>query len=233
MKLLGVNIFSGTKKRALDKVEAWLKTSKKHLIFTPNPEQLVQAHHDHSFKKILNRGDLNLPDGIGLVWFSKLQHKISGADFMLDLCQLAAKKHLKVGLLGAKRGVADKAGWIIKEKYGSKIVFAQSGLDNIDNISPAENTRLIKRINQTKPDILLVAFGAPRQETWLYNSLEKLNIQIGMVVGGAFDQLADPTLKPPKWLGKLGLGWFYRLLRQPWRIKRQLRLIEFIWLVFS
>jgi len=233
IKILGVKIFSGSESQALDLLKTWLKSDQKRLIFTPNPEQLVQAGKDKAFKKILNQSDLNLPDGIGLVWFSSLKHKISGTDFMLKLIGLAGQYNLKVGFLGSKRGVAPKAGRIIKKNYSAKLVFAHHGVDNINSIDKSENKKLIQKINQAGVDILFVAFGAPKQEKWLYHNLSKLNIKLGMVVGGALDQLVDPSLCPPKFIEEIGLGWLYRLLRQPWRIKRQLKLIKFISLVNS
>jgi len=89
----------------------------------------------------------------------------------------------------------------------------------------------LAKINKVKPDFLFVGLGAPKQEKWVYENLSQLPVGVVMVVGGAIDQIADPSLRPPKWLDQMGLGWLYRLLRQPWRWQRQLRLLKFGWMV--
>lgn len=89
----------------------------------------------------------------------------------------------------------------------------------------------VAKINRAKPDYLFVGLGAPKQEEWISQNLDKLQVKAVMAVGGAIDQLDDPSLRPPKWIEQILLGWLYRLLRQPWRWKRQLRLLKFGWMV--
>lgn len=96
-----------------------------------------------------------------------------------------------------------------------------------------ERERVIGRINQFKPHLLFVAYGAPWQEMWLAENLARLDVNVAMVVGGALDMIADPTLKPPGFVTRAGLDWLYRLLRQPWRIRRQLALVKFVILVLK
>lgn len=89
----------------------------------------------------------------------------------------------------------------------------------------------VAKINRQRPDFLFVGLGAPKQEKWIYENLDKLKVGVVMAVGGAIDQLDDPSLRPPKWVDRVGLGWLYRLMRQPWRWRRQLRLLKFGWMV--
>lgn len=91
----------------------------------------------------------------------------------------------------------------------------------------------VAKINRQRPDYLFVGLGAPQQEKWIYRNLDKLQVGVVMAVGGAIDQLDDPSLRPPKWMDGVGLGWLYRLLRQPWRWRRQLRLLKFGWMVMK
>jgi N-acetylglucosaminyldiphosphoundecaprenol N-acetyl-beta-D-mannosaminyltransferase len=88
----------------------------------------------------------------------------------------------------------------------------------------------LAKINKFKPDFLFVGLGAPKQEKWVYENLNQLKVGVVMVVGGAIDQLANPSLRPPKFMDQMGLGWLYRLVRQPWRVARQLRLLKFGWM---
>src|SRR3989338_7217285 len=92
----------------------------------------------------------------------------------------------------------------------------------------------LAKINKVKPDFLFVGLGAPKQEKWVarhFDSLRSLSVKVVMVVGGAIDQLDNPTLRPPRFMDQMGLGWLYRLVRQPWRWQRQLRLLKFGWMV--
>lgn len=108
---------------------------------------------------------------------------------------------------------------------------AISGPKDITRVSKEELDELVNSINRFRPDLLFVAFGHPRQEKWLMVNRSRLNAGVAMAVGGAFDQIADPTLRPPIYINSIGLGWLYRLLRQPWRWRRQLALIKFVGMV--
>ena len=232
VKILGVDIFSGLKIEALEEVEKWLKDgSKKRYIVTPNPEILMIAQKNETFRKILNEADLALPDGVGLIWASRilgkpLKERITGVDFMEKVCELAAKEGFTVGLIGGRDGVALKAAERLKKAYPKlKLVLAQEEWE--DNLK-IENRNLSSSI-----DILFVAFGAPKQEIWVNKHLNDLPIKVAMGVGGSFDYFAGLIPRAPKWIQNLGFEWLYRLIQQPWRIRRQLALLKFMGLVFK
>lgn len=237
-KILGVAINSTSKKRVLKFVENQVKENKKTLIFTPNPEQLVLASEDSNFLQVLNKADLSLPDGVGLVWAGKLlgeniEERISGVDLMLELCQLAAKNGWRVFLLGGKPGVAKQAAQKLKEELGLKEVGYSAGARDIKRETTEERKRIIKEVNQFKPHLLFLAYGAPYQEEWLHQRFSKLDVRVGMVIGGSLDFISGRLKRAPGFLQKLGLEWLWRLLQEPWRIKRQIRLLKFVWLVFK
>jgi UDP-N-acetyl-D-mannosaminuronic acid transferase (WecB/TagA/CpsF family) len=108
---------------------------------------------------------------------------------------------------------------------------AISGPEDITQASKAELDEVVNLINRFRPDLLFVAFGHGKQEKWLRATRHRLRAGVAMGVGGAFDQIADPSLRPPPYINSIGLGWLYRLLRQPWRWRRQLALIRFVWMV--
>ncbi len=206
MDIFGVRVDEVTLSEAVERV---LQAKKRpFFVVTPNPEQIVQAQEDEEFRKILNSADLAIPDGVGLRW-AGVKTRVSG----IELMEALAKSGKKMMFIGGRRGAAEKTA----KKLGGY------GIEEPD----------IERINQYQPEILFVGLGAPKQEKWVAKHLDELDAKIVMVVGGALDQIADPSLRPPKWLDKLGLGWFYRLLREPWRWKRQLRLIRFGWMVIG
>ncbi len=170
--------------------------------------------------------------------------RVSGIELMEKLIKLAAEKGWKVMLVGGIRDVATKVANKFQEtnskrQTNSKLqnpkfrIIGLEGIKNIKNPDDGEEKRLLEEIEEFKPDLLFVGFGAPYQEKWARRQLRSLGgqVKVVMVVGGAIDQIANPSLRPPKWMDQVGLGWWYRLARQPWRMGRQLRLVRFGWLV--
>lgn len=226
---------------------AGIVNERKIFIVTPNPEIIVRAQKDLELAKILNQASFALPDGAGVVLASggRLEKRIAGADFAEDLIRVCAEKGWRVFLLGGKEGVAEKAAANLKRKFGKNNIKLDQNFEIKSFSGPkltkegrpigkreAEREReAIRRINNFKPHVLLIGFGAPRQEKWLYLHFRKLRINVGMVVGGAFDFWAGKVPRAPKIMQELSLEWLWRLVREPWRIKRQLMLINFVWMV--
>ena len=205
--ILGVKIDDVNMNEALEIVHGWLQESKKRYVVTPNPEFIMTAQKDLDFKKILNDADLSIPDGAGLKLSGKVENTVPGVDFMEKLVERSSDWGVTIGLLGAAPGVADKTAERLKKKY--------SGI----------------KINFAKADILFVAFGHPKQEKWIVQNLPKLSVKVAMGVGGSFDYISGKIPRAPKWLRKLGLEWLFRLIIQPWRIKRQIKLVKYLWLL--
>lgn len=189
---------------AVKLVGEWVKQDKKRYIVTPNPEFVMLAQKDKEFKKILNQADLAIPDGAGLRLADRRLKRLTGVELMLSLI----KKGYKTVLAGGKPGVAKKAA----EKLGV------IGMTEPD----------VKKINETKPELLFVALGMGKQEKWIAKNLAKLNVKVAMGVGGALDQIVKPWLRAPVCLQACGLEWLWRLIMQPWRIKRQWQLVRFL-----
>ena len=149
---------------------------------------------------------------------------------MVNLCQLAAKKGWKVFLLGGMEGAAEKAA---EELNSSLKIETDQGVKDIKNEKKEENERIIRKINQFQPQLLFVAYGAPYQEKWIAKNLPKLKVNIAMGAGGAFDYISGKVGRSPQFVREIGLEWLWRLIREPWRIKRQLALIKFLLLVIK
>lgn len=210
--ILGVKIDDVNLDQALRTVQSWLKRSGKHYIVTPNPEIVVMAQQDEDLKNILNNADLAIPDGVGLKLTTDIVCHTPGVDLMEELIKLAADQGFTVGFLGGKEGIAAKTAECLLRKYPKlKVTFAQSG----------------GQIDQ-QCDLLFVALGAPKQEKWIAKNLDKSPVRVAMGVGGALDYLSGQVPRAPKWLRSLGLEWLFRLIIQPWRIKRQLTLVHFV-----
>jgi len=222
--LLGIGITNATEIQVLEFiVENLEKQTEKYYIVTPNPELLVIANTDKEYKKILNNARLALADGIGVLVASRiigkpLKQRITGVDLVENLCREVAEKPITTGFLGAGSGVADLAAECLRNKYpGLKVKLVASEW--------SDNLKL------DKIDILFVAFGSPKQEVWISNNLHNIPAKVIIGVGGSFDFISGRVPRAPRLLRKLGLEWLFRLIIQPWRIKRQVSLIRFVILV--
>lgn len=203
--------------------------NKPKMIFTPNPEFVMLALKDAKFMQILNESDLNIADGIGVVIGSKmlgtpLRERVAGYDLTQRIFSVIKNTKKTVYFLGSSEENVKKAKENMEKKYrGLKIIGYHNGYftDEQDNI-------IIEEINSLKPDLILVGLGCPRQEKWIYENREKINTKVMIGVGGSFDVMSGNVKRAPKIFIKLNLEWFYRLITQPTRFKRMLKLPLFI-----
>lgn len=210
--------------QAKEKIINFLDSSGQYKIFTPNPEFVVEAQKDILFRETLNGGDLNICDGFGLRLFSGCP-RIPGADFMLEICKIAAQNNIGVYLLGSGvEEVVNKTAQNLQTQVsGLKIYGYNKGLkiDPAFSYNQTENDLIIEKINDSGAKILFVAFGMNKQERWISENLSKMsNIKIAMGVGGSFDYFSGIVRRAPCFLRKIGLEWLYRLIKQPRRIRR-------------
>lgn len=251
INLLGVRITSETEEKVLEYVlERLRKGTKKFFITTPNPEIIVYAKKHLDYLDKLNSSEIALPDGVGLMLASQimakpLKSRIAGTDFVEMLCEKSREKPVSMGFLGGKDGVAEKTAECLQKKYPwLNIVFvssewsARGPAELLSRPTSSHSLRALDGrpsplVTPRSIDILFVAFGAPKQEEWIYENLEKLPVKAAMGVGGAFDYISGRVTRAPLFVRKLGLEWLFRLIRQPWRWKRQIKLIEFIYMVIK
>jgi len=227
--VLGVKIDDLNMTEALSVVEKWIWNPGKHYIVTPNPEMLVAAQKDPLFKKILNDADLSIPDGAGLKLSGKIKNTFAGTDFMERLVSLSAEKGFVVGFLGGGDGVAKQAVECSLHKYPRlKVLLVEEG----GKISQEGQAKINNgQLKIPSLDLLFVAFGHIKQEKWMAANLENIPVKVAMGVGGAFDYLSGKVPRAPRVMRQLGLEWLFRLAVQPWRIKRQLALLKYLWLL--
>jgi len=217
VKVLGVGVASTELVEVLTKVDEFVrKNHKLKLIVTVNPEFVMLAQEDEEFKKILNGADLAIADGVGLK-LAGVRNIVPGRRIVEALLQ----KGYKVFYLGSR--VASE----MAKKYGGAYDDGEKSI----RAGERESKRIVAKINKYKPDILLVAYGAPWQEKWLWANRSKIKAKVGMGVGGAFDYLTGRVKLPPEWINKIGLEWLWRLVHERWRWRRQLRLLRFVWLL--
>lgn len=215
VQILGVPIDALRHDEALDRIASFLREDGLSHVMTPNPEMLVHASHHDSFRGLLNRTSLNLPDGAGLLWANRsLPERVTGTDMMIAVCN---KNLGSVFLLGAAPGIAETAADVLQKQNPSlKIVGTYSGSPRAE-----EEDAIVHRINASGATILFVAFGSPLQDEWIDRTKEKfLTVKVAMGVGGAFDFIAGKRKRAPMFLRKIGLEWIWRLIQEPSRFKR-------------
>jgi len=236
INILEIGFTDLSNKDILEYINEIIKNNGKNRFFvTPNPEILVMANTNIYYKKVLNRADLALADGMGVILASRLlgkpiKNKMPGVDIVENVCKHVAEQPITVGFLGGRLGVAEQAAKCLRRKYpGLKVTFASSEFRV--HSSGSHNYEPTTKIPAT--DILFVAFGSPKQEIWIAENLDDLPSRITIGVGGAFDFISGRVRRAPKWIRSIGFEWLFRLIIQPWRIKRQLTLIKFIFLVLK
>lgn len=247
--ILGFSFFSKRKTELLKELKKIFNEKKSvKIFFTPNAEQLVLAHENPNFNRYLKEADLLLADGMSLVWASRvlsffnknsqpIAQRITGIDLAQDLIQVSRENNLKILIIGG-RDYNKCFGSSIKEITGERGVrqlaqtlFWTPGFEDVTEPRGQEQSFLKNCLLKTKPDVVFVAFGAPYQEEWLINNKELLNqakTKLAMSVGGAFDVIFGRLSRAPIWMQKLGLEWLFRLMQEPWRWKRQVKLLAFI-----
>lgn len=205
----------------------WIKDNKKRYIATPNPEFVVAAQKDEKFKQILNDSDLSITDGRGVQLAAQflglpVPEKITGTDFIVELCERFSKLHIPIFLLGGENGAAKKCAEKLKSNFpGLQIAGIFEGA-----AGEAGDSATVKAINATNAQVVFVAYGAPKQEKWIARNLHKLtNIKAAMGIGGAFDYISGEISRAPIFMRKLGLEWLWRLFKQPNRFVRIIRAV--------
>lgn len=222
--ILSLNVLDTTYNEFLSEIN--LET--KQTIFSINPEIYLMNRDSKHMYEIMKTATYLNPDGIGVIITSRilkqpLTSRIAGIDLMEKLIQ---KFHQEpIGFYGAKPNIASIAAKNLNNKYNANIILTIDGYQK-------DQDEIIKNINESKVKILFVGLGAPRQEQFIYDNIDKLeHVKIIQTVGGSFDIFSNTLKRAPLWMQKMGLEWLYRLIQQPSRFFRQLKLVQFILLV--
>ncbi len=250
LNILGVDIIKASKDEVLEYIFTNLKNQKeKYYIVTPNPEIIMLSQKDPEYKRVINEARLSVVDGVGLgkaieMLTGNKVERIAGVDLMESICEKASHLPVSIGLLGGEAGIAERTAECLMRKYpGLKIVFVAEEWSerDLESWSKKQEARRKKQENTflnhdslfsiPRIDLLFVAFGSPKQEKWISENIQKLPVKVVMGVGGAFDFISRNVPRAPKFIRDAGFEWLYRLIRQPWRWRRQIELTKFIYLV--
>jgi N-acetylglucosaminyldiphosphoundecaprenol N-acetyl-beta-D-mannosaminyltransferase len=228
--ILGVRVDDVDLDQAVAIGAAALRSGQPHYVVTPNAEIVMAARRDPAFRRVLGGATLAIPDGAGLLLAGRLlgdrlRVQVAGTDLADRLVGWCAAQGYRVFLLGAAPGVAPLAAQRLQARYpGLEIAGTYAGsADAAADVETRARLRAAGRI-----DLLLVAYGAPRQEAWIARNQTALGIPLAMGVGGVFDFFSGRVPRAPRLVRRAGFDWLFRLVVQPWRWRRQLALPRFV-----
>ncbi|HXJ23266.1 MAG TPA: WecB/TagA/CpsF family glycosyltransferase [Polyangia bacterium] len=207
----------------LDAIEDLVRAGAGGTVFTPNVDHIMVAEKDERFRQAYRRVSLSVVDGVPVLWAARLlgrplPEKVSGSDLVIPLVERAAQRGWPVFLLGAAPGAAETASARLHERFPTlKIVGTDA--PRVDLGSPLEERLAIaRRVAETKPDLVLVAFGAPKQEIFCDETLDVLKPAVLVCVGAGIDFIAGVARRAPAWMSRVGVEWLFRLAQEPRRL---------------
>jgi len=229
IQVLNVPVDTLTMEKAIDCACHLAKDrGKVSTIVAVNPEKSYAMHQSHEIQDFIQNADLVIPDGIGIVIASRILHgsrlsRVPGADLMQEICRVSGERGIRIFIYGATEEVNTGAVAKLRERYPDiLIVGRRNGF-----VKETEMEGLVQEINDSNADILFLALGSPRQERWMNTYGPKLNVGVCMGIGGTLDTITGTVKRAPKFMQKIHLEWFYRLVKQPSRLWRNRLLFLF------
>jgi len=212
--------------QALDEIERLVQQGQGGSVFTPNVDHVVKVDGDPGFRAAYERCSLSLADGQPVVWASRLlgqgarlPEKVSGSDLVFPLMERAGQRGWKVYFCGGPPGVADAAAEVVRKKYGVNIVGTES--PRVALTATPEDEAIAARVRASGAQLLLVGFGAPKQELFIERCRDKVGPAVALGIGASLDFMAGRVPRAPRWMSKSGLEWLYRLGKEPRRLWRR------------
>jgi N-acetylglucosaminyldiphosphoundecaprenol N-acetyl-beta-D-mannosaminyltransferase len=207
------------------RVIRWRDTQEKHYITLTPPYSVLMSICDSRLREATEAASLTLPDGVGIILAAKLLHythcgRVTGPELMLRLCDLGQAEGLRHFFYGGAPGVADALAKRLKQRYPGLDV-AGTCCPPFRELTPAEDLEILELINQTRPDVVWVGLGSPKQEKWMVAHVGLIDAAALIGVGAAFDFHSGRVRWAPAWVRKMGLEWAYRLATEPKRMWRR------------
>ncbi len=211
---------------AIAAISGAVKDHRRGYVVTPNVDHVVRYHRDQAFAAAYAGATWCLPDGMPLVWASRLlgeplPERVPGADLLPALCDAAARQGFTIFVLGGREGVAQRAAVNLGARFpGLRMAGAYTPPDRFDVDGPAAEDA-VAAVNRAGPDILFVGLGAPTQELWVHRHWDRLAATVAVCCGAAIDFAAGAQPRAPAWMQRAGVEWLWRLAREPRRLWRR------------
>ena len=224
--VLGVEIDALRMDEVVAAFERLIQRRQPALALSVNVDICMKIQRDPELRTIYRRADLVLVDGTPMMWAasflgSPLPQRVSGSDFLLEFCRIAARRGYRIFLLGGLPGVAEAAKhWLASRYPGITVVGTYAPPFGFET-DERENARIVSMINASTSDVLFVGFGTPKEQKWLFTFRTQLHVSVSMNVGSSFDYLAGRLKRAPQWMQRWGLEWTYRLVQEPRRLWRR------------
>jgi N-acetylglucosaminyldiphosphoundecaprenol N-acetyl-beta-D-mannosaminyltransferase len=239
--ILGVPYDNLSRQETLDRIEVFIRSGARHMICTPNADHLLRARKDTEFRAILNRADLVVSDGMGVIYASRLlgtplKENVGGRLLLSEFAARAVLRRYRLFLLGGRDShMAQEAADRLRAQDQGVLVCGSYAPPFAAEFDEAETQRMLNTVEAARPDILFVCLGTPKQEKWIACNLGRLNVPVSIGVGAALDMLTGRVREPPRWATDCGLEWLAKLIQEPGRFWRRylLGIPVFIWLIFA
>jgi len=227
-ELIGIRVHALNESDLMEYVQQGIGSSgETRVIGNHNLHSIYLMHHAPEMRRYYERADLIHIDGMPIIWLGRLfghrfnrSHRLTSMDWLPRLFAICESRGQKVFLLGSRPGVAEKAAQRFRSRFPALRMESHHGY--FDRTPGSEgNERVIELIRRYEPDIVLVGMGMPIQENWILQNADRLSAKVVWSLGAFMDYYADVKPLPPRWMGRLGLEWFYRLLSEPKRLWRR------------
>lgn len=223
VNILDVHVSRFDLQQTMEKFSEAIKNEKKLRVSVTPVNCLLWAHRDKKLRNIYNSADIVTADGVPVVWASKLlgepiNGRVTGLDLLPEFSKVAAKEGFTFFFLGASEGVGEKLSRKLQQDNPELKISGSYSPPFADTFSDDENSKMIDLINQSGADVLWVSLTAPKQDFWIANHFNKLNVSIAIGVGAAFDVVCGNIKRAPKWMQKSGLEWLFRFVQEPKRL---------------
>jgi N-acetylglucosaminyldiphosphoundecaprenol N-acetyl-beta-D-mannosaminyltransferase len=229
ISMFGMSIDALRMGEVIDQIYEWVANPDGvcRFVVTPNVDHAVMFQHHEGLKRAYDEAALVLADGMPVLWASRLlrrslPERVPGSDLVPALFgEAGPRRCLKVFLLGAGPGVADRAARQIQDTWPAvQVVGTYSPAPGFEN-QPQQNQHIVQRITAAAPDLLVVGLGAPKQELWLAAHRHELRVPVALAVGATIDFLAGEKKRAPRWMRLVGLEWLHRMASEPRRLVRR------------
>jgi N-acetylglucosaminyldiphosphoundecaprenol N-acetyl-beta-D-mannosaminyltransferase len=234
--VLGVGVSALTMARTLRIIDGWIARGEHHYVCVTGVHGVMESQRDAALQGIHNAAGLVTPDGMPLVWLSRLKgqpsvERVYGPDLMLEACVHSVSRGYRHFFYGGADGVAERLADRLRARVPGLTV-AGTATPPFRLLSAAEDAEVERRINDARPNIVWVGLSTPKQERWMHAHVGRLNAQVLIGVGAAFDFHAGLKKQAPRWMQRSGLEWLFRLLTEPRRLWRRY-LVNNPWFLWS
>lgn len=240
VKISGVSFHNVNRMETLSAIDKMISSQERHYICTPNADHIIRAAYDSEFRKIIDNADLVIPDGMAVIYASyilgtPLKQNVGGRLLLPEMVKKSDETGYRIFLLGGSDpSVLEKAVIKLKSSYPNSNIVGYYSPPFMQEFDKRETEYMLQVINKSKPDILFVCLGTPKQEKWIARNFERIESFVSIGVGIALDMIAGNVSVPPRWISNIGFEWLFRLYQEPKRLYKRYLIDDpkfFLWVI--